>query len=33
MRGVDRYGKNRLIDFPANPEEFWDITESQMAAA
>ena len=32
MRGVDRCGKNRIFDFPANLEELWDVTESQLAA-
>ena len=26
MRGVDRCGKNRIFDFPANLEELWDTS-------
>ena len=28
MRGVDRSGKNRIVNFPQNLEAFWDVTEA-----
>ena len=32
MRGVDRCGKNRIVDFPANLQRFWDTPQTEVAA-
>ena len=32
MRGVDRCGKNRIVDHPANLESFWDGADVSVAA-
>ncbi len=32
MRGVDRCGKNRIVDHPANLDSFWDGADVSVAA-